>query len=64
MCEWLRLDAHQQGKASGVRLGKVMRRLGYHPERHGKKQERGWIADTHDNQQAEVSAEVSAAFSL
>jgi predicted P-loop ATPase len=56
MRDWLGLDAHQQGKASGVRLGKVMRRLGYRPERHGKGRERGWIADTQSDKPGEVSA--------
>ncbi len=46
MRDWLRLSAHQQGKASGVRLGKVMRRLGFKPERRGKERERGWAQDT------------------
>jgi len=46
MRDWLGLTPHQQGQVSGVRLGKVMRRLGYVPERHGKGRERGWSADT------------------
>ena len=43
MAEWLRLHPHQQGAASGVRLGKCMRRLGFVPVRHGKARERGWM---------------------
>jgi hypothetical protein len=43
MRDWLKLAPHQQGRDSGVRLGKVMRRLGFRPERHGKARERGWI---------------------
>ena len=48
MRDWLRLAPHQQGAGCGVRLGKVMRRLGFRPERHGKARERGWVpvADT------------------
>ena len=64
MSEWLGLDSHQQGQSSGVRLGKVMRRLGYKPMRYGKARERGWIADTQEAMPGEVSAPVSAAFSL
>lgn len=60
--EWLRLEPHQQGRAAGVRLGHVMRRLGYRPERQGKSRERGWVpaADTQAGAEAEVSAQVSA----
>lgn len=42
MQDWLALAPHQQGPASGVRLSRVMRRLGFVPERHGKFRERGW----------------------
>lgn len=57
MSTWLDLAPHQQGKASGVRLGHVMRRLGYQPERQGKARERGWSkADTQLPLQIEVSA--------
>lgn len=64
MRDWLQLSPYQQGRASGVRLGHVMRRLGFRPERYGKDRERGWVADTRDDSQAEVSARVSAEFSL
>lgn len=60
MREWLGLTAHQQGQTSSTRLGKVMRRLGYRPDRRGKARERGWMADTQTGADAEVSAEVSA----
>lgn len=46
MQNWLKLAPHQQGQGSGVRLGRVMRRLGFRPQRHGKSRERGWQADT------------------
>jgi hypothetical protein len=42
MRDWLRLAPHQQGPGCGVRLGRVMRRLGFEPRRHGKSRERGW----------------------
>lgn len=45
MADWLRLASHQQGHACGVRLGRVMRRLGFRPQRQGKGRERGWITD-------------------
>jgi predicted P-loop ATPase len=64
MRDWLELDPHQQGRASGVRLGHVMRRLGFKPERRGKERERGWVADTQAVASDEVSAGVSAGFSL
>lgn len=54
--DWLQLSPHQQGRASGVRLGHVMRRLGFQPERRGKERERGWSADTQPGTQPEVSA--------
>jgi hypothetical protein len=47
MRDWLRLEPHQQGQASGVRLGKVMRRLGFAPARIGHTQDRGWKACRH-----------------
>jgi len=34
MRDWLRLGANQQGQQCATRLGKVMRRLGYRPERN------------------------------
>jgi hypothetical protein len=47
MARWLDLAPHQQGQPSSVRLGRVMRRLGYEPHRQGKDRERGWVpADT------------------
>jgi hypothetical protein len=47
MARWLELAPHQQGQPSSVRLGRVMRRLGYEPHRQGKDRERGWVpADT------------------
>lgn len=46
MQTWLRLAAHQQGNSAGARLGRVMRRLGFKPQRSGKARERGWVADT------------------
>lgn len=52
MQDWLSLAPHQQGPASGVRLGRVMRRLGYVPHRHGKLRERGWVAATQDESDA------------
>jgi putative DNA primase/helicase len=42
MRDWLRLEPHQQGRPSGVRLGHVMRRLGFEPIQKGKARERGW----------------------
>ncbi len=48
MQEWLRLAPHQQGAASGVRLGRVMKRLGFRPLRQGKHRERGWEKDTQE----------------
>jgi predicted P-loop ATPase len=56
MKDWLRLDPHQQGQTSSVRLGKVMRRLGFTPQRFGKERERGWIADTQDGKYGQESA--------
>jgi hypothetical protein len=53
--DWLRLEPHQQGHNVGPRLGRVMRRLGFVPCRHGKDRERGWIADT-STRDREVSA--------
>lgn len=46
MHDWLKLASHQQGQSAGVRLGRVMRRLGFKPQRLGKARERGWVADT------------------
>lgn len=46
MQDWLKLAPHQQGAGSGVRLGRIMRRLGFKPERQGKGRERGWVLDT------------------
>jgi predicted P-loop ATPase len=48
MRDWLKLAPHQQGRECGVRLGKVMKRLGFRTERHGKARDRGWVraADT------------------
>ncbi len=46
MQDWLKLAPHQQGQSSGARLGRVMRRLGFRPQRFGNARERGWIADT------------------
>jgi predicted P-loop ATPase len=48
MRDWLKLAAHQQGSNCGVRLGRVMRRLGFEDARRGKARERGWVrkADT------------------
>ena len=60
MRDWLNLAASQQGRSSGVRLGKVMRRLGFKPATKGKNRERGWIASTAEGAESEVSAEVSA----
>lgn len=56
MRDWLGLTPHQQGQVSGVRLGKVMRRLNYRPERCGKDRLRGWVADTSGEADGEVSA--------
>lgn len=42
--DWLQLAPHQQGQNAGVRLGQVMRRLGFLPQRQGKARERGWVA--------------------
>lgn len=44
--DWLRVPASAQGRQSGVRLGRVMRRLGFRPERRGAGRERGWTPDT------------------
>jgi len=53
MGEWLRLAPHQQQQTSAVRLGRVMRRLGYEPQRRGKDRDRGWVpADTSRGQDA------------
>lgn len=64
MREWLALPPAQQAQNSSTRLGRVMRRLGYQPERQGKGRERGWArspeADTCGSPKSEVSAEVSA----
>jgi hypothetical protein len=46
MANWLQLDAGRQGTASGHRLGRVMRRLGFRPERRGHTRERGWTPVT------------------
>jgi putative DNA primase/helicase len=46
MAEWLKLAPHQQGASVGVRLGRIMRRLGFKPARDGKRRERGWEKDT------------------
>lgn len=43
MSDWLTLPASQQGRMSGVRVSKVMRRLGFIPERRGTPQQRGWV---------------------
>ena len=65
MRDWLRLESHQQGRASGVRIGHVMRRLGYEPARFGHHRERGWRpADAHAPDDDDVSASVSAHFPL
>ena len=48
MRDWLKLVPHQQGASAGVRLGRVMRRLGFGPQRHGKSRERGWVVDTQE----------------
>jgi hypothetical protein len=56
MRDWLRLEPHQQGRPAGVRLGHVMRRLGYRPARRGKERERGWETDTREGGDGEVSA--------
>jgi putative DNA primase/helicase len=56
MRRWLRLEPHQQGRGASGRIGHVMRRLGYRPERHGKERERGWVADTCGLSQTEMSA--------
>jgi predicted P-loop ATPase len=56
MRDWLRLDPHQQGQNSSTRLGKIMRKLGFVPQRFGKERERGWIADTSDDNSEKVSA--------
>lgn len=41
MADWLKLESHQQGPVSGVRLGRVMRRLGFESKKRGGG-ERGW----------------------
>jgi virulence-associated protein E len=56
MRDWLRLDPQQQGQTSSTRLGKIMRRLGFVPQRFGKERERGWIADTSVGDSGKVSA--------
>lgn len=43
MEHWLKLAPLHQGKDSGTRLGKVMRRLGFDPKKFGKARERGWL---------------------
>jgi putative DNA primase/helicase len=42
MSVWLKLPVHQQGRATGGRLGHVMGRLGFEKHKHGKARERGW----------------------
>jgi len=42
MRDWIKLDAGLQGHSSATRLRKVMRRLGFEPQRFGKGRERGW----------------------
>ena len=64
MRDWLHLEPHQQGQASGVRLGKVMRRLGYKPRRSTSGDARGWISDTSKPEAGQVSGEVSDGFPL
>jgi hypothetical protein len=59
MRDWLDLTPYQQGPVSSTRLGKVMRRLGFQPKRRGKGRERGWMADTCNPEESEVSAEAS-----
>jgi len=59
MRDWLRLQANQQGRPSGVRLGHVMRRLGYKPKPSTSGDERGWIPDTQGAKSSEVSGAVS-----
>lgn len=49
--EWLRLEPHQQGRVSGVRLGHVMRRLDYRPRQYGTQRERGWEPNTADERE-------------
>lgn len=56
LCEWLRLEPHHQGRASGVRLGHVMRRVGYKPAQRGANRERGWEPNTCDGSAGEVLA--------
>lgn len=56
MSTWLRLEPHAQGRASSTRLGHVMRRLGFTPQKYGKTRERGWIADTHNGDSEQVPA--------
>ena len=56
MRDWLRLDPSQQPQTSSTRLGKVMRRLGYVPQRNGKDRERGWTADTCNTENNQESA--------
>jgi len=41
--DWLKLDASQQGGNIGVRIGRVMRRLGYIPVRKTAERIRGWL---------------------
>jgi Virulence-associated protein E len=55
MRDWLRLEPHQQGRASGVRLGHVMRRLGYKPKSSTTGDERGWTpSDTQGAKERDV----------
>jgi hypothetical protein len=46
MRDWLSLPTGQQGRPSGVRLGRVMRRLGFSARRNASGSERGWVPDT------------------
>lgn len=59
MSEWLNLAASQLGPKSGVRLGKVMRRLGFLPQRNPSATERGWIPATANTKAEPVSGQVS-----
>jgi hypothetical protein len=55
--DWLGVGPGQSGRLYGARLRKVMRRLGYRPERNTTGTERGWEpADTSQSADAEVSA--------
>jgi predicted P-loop ATPase len=42
MADWLRLNSAQLGKASGTRLGHIMRRLGFEARRDNTGHMRGW----------------------